>query len=136
MAKTDTAAFAQTTKIGTATVTLAGTNDTDTPTETVLIATAGVEGALLTKLTAIPRATVTASSLNLFISKNSGTTKQLVSNVLMGAHTVATTTAIPVTDFGFAEDATLRLESGDELYVSTAVAITAGIVMKAETTDF
>lgn len=136
MALTFRAPFAQTTKISTAVVTTAGTVNNDTPTNTILIATAGSDGALLTKLTALPRATVTASSLYLFVSKDSGTTKRLVSSSLLEAHTVAITTAIPTTDFGYTETDTLRLEAGEELYVSTAVALADGIVMTAQTSDF
>ena len=138
MAKTFTAPFAQTPKTATAVVTgAAGTITGDTPTNTVLLATAGADGAILTRLTAIPRATVTASSLVLFISKDSGTTKRLIDSELMAAHTVATTTAIPETAFAnFSETTPLRLEAGDELYVGSQVALASGIVFRAEYTDF
>lgn len=137
MAITHKAAFAQTPKIGTAEATAASVITTSAPTNTLLIATAGADGALLTNLTAIPRATVTASALYLFISQDSGTTKMLKDSVLMDAHTVAATTAIPVTDFADISPTTpLRLEAGDELYVSTGVALASGIVFTAQTTDF
>jgi len=77
MTKTFTAPFAQTPKTGSAVATLASVVTTDAPTNTVLIGTAGADGAILTKLTAIPRATVTASGLYLFISQNAGTTKHV-----------------------------------------------------------
>ena len=136
MAKTFTAPFAQTPMTLSATVT--GVDDlTDAPANTVLLATAdAVEGALLTNLTAIPRATVTASSLHLFISKDGGTTKKLLNSVLMGAHTVAATTAVPVTNFNYSEASSFRLEAGDELYVGSAVALTGGIQFTAQWTDF
>ena len=135
--KTFTAPFAQTTKVGTAVTTLAGTITNDTPTNTELIQTAGADGALLTSLTAMPRATVTASALYLFVSNDSGTTKRLVDSALMEAHTVDTTTAIPVTDFtNISETTPIRLEAGDQLYVSSGVALAGGIVFTAQTTDF
>ena len=137
MANTFTAPFAQAPKIGTAEATAASVITTSAPTNTLLIATAGADGALLTSLTAMPRATVTASGLYLFISQDSGTTKMLVESVLMEAHTVAATTAIPVTDFtNISETTPIRLEAGDELYVATGVALAGGIVFKSETTDF
>lgn len=138
MAKTFTAPFAQTPKTATAVVTgAAGTITGDTPTNTVLLATAGADGAILTRLTAIPRATVTASSLVVFISKDGGTTKRLIDSELMAAHTVATTTAIPETAFAnFSETTPLRLEAGDQLYVGSQVALASGIVFRAEFTDF
>jgi hypothetical protein len=136
MANTFTAPFAQTSKTATAVVTGVATL-TDTPANTVLLVTAGADGAILTRLTAIPRATVTASSLVLFISKDSGTTQRLIDSELMAAHTVATTTAIPETVFTFySETAPLRLEATDRLYVGSQVALAGGIVFRAEFTNF
>jgi hypothetical protein len=137
MAKTFTAPFAQTPKTATAVVTGAAAITNDTPTNTVLLFTAGSDGAILTRLSAIPRATVTASSLVLFISNDTGTTKRLIDSELMAAHTVATTTAIPETAFAnFSETAPLRLAAGDQLYVGSQVALAGGIIFRAEYTDF
>ena len=138
MAKTFTAPFAQTPKNTTAVVTAAaGTITGDAPTGTVLLCTAGADGAILTRLSAIPRATVTASSLLLYTSSDSGTTKRLIDSVLMPAQTVATTTAITSTSFAtYTETAPLRLAAGESLYVGSQVALASGIVFKAEYTDF
>ena len=136
MANTFTAPFAQTPKTATAVCTAAATL-TDTPTNTVLLVTAGADGAIVTRLTAIPRATVAASSLVLFISKDSGTTQRLIDSELMAAHTVATSTAIPETVFPFySETSPLRLEATDRLYVGSQVALAGGIVFRAEFTNF
>jgi hypothetical protein len=136
MANTFTAPFAQTPKTATAVCTAAATL-TDTPSNTVLLVTAGSDGAILTRLTAIPRATVTASDLVIFISKDSGTTKRLIDSALMAAYTSAATTATPVTTFAnYSEAAPLRLEAGDEIYVGSQVALAGGIVFRAEFTNF
>lgn len=136
MANTFTAPFAQTPKTATAVVT-AVTTLTDTPSNSVLLVTAGSDGAILTRLTAIPRATVTASSLVLFISKDSGTTQRLIDAELMAAYTMATTTLIPETTFSlYTETTPLRLEAGDRLYVGSQVALAGGIVFRAEFTNF
>lgn len=138
MAKTFTAPFAQTPQIKTAVVTgAAGSITGDAPTNTVLLVTAGADGAILTRLSAIPRATNTASSLLLYTSSDSGTTKRLIDSVLMAAQTVATTTAITSTSFStYTETAPLRLAAGEQLYVGSQVALASGIVFKAEYTDF
>lgn len=136
MAKTFTAPFAQTPKTAAVVVTAAATVDSDTPANTVELLTAGADGAILTKLTAIPRATATASSLVLFLSKDGGTTKRLFDSKLMAAYTSAATTAVPVTAFDYSETAPLRLEAGDQIYVGSQVALASGIVFKAEWTDF
>ena len=137
MAKTFTAPFAQTPQTANAVCTGVATVTDDNPSNTQLLLTAGSDGAILTRLTAIPRATVTASSLALWISKDGGTTKRLVDSVLMAAATVNTTTAIAVTTFTtYSESAPLRLAAGDKLYVGSQVALASGIVFRAEYTDF
>lgn len=138
MAKIFTAPFAQTPKTATAVAT-AATADiaTDAPTGTIKLLTAGAEGAIVTRITAIPRGTVTASSLLLFLSKDDGTTMRLIDSALMGAHTVDATTAIPVTEFeSISETSPIRLEAGDQLYVGSMVAATDGITFRAEWMDY
>lgn len=137
MAKTFTAPFAQSPKTATAVATAVATITDDNPSNTVLLLTAGSDGAILTRLTAIPRATVTASSLVLYVSSDGGTTKRLIDSVLMSAATVNTTTAVAVTTFStYTETTPLRLAASDKLYVGTQVALSGGIVFKAEYTDF
>jgi len=136
MAKTFTAPFAQTPQTASAVVTGAATL-TDTPVNTVLLMTAGIDGAIVTNLSAIPRGTVTASSLVLFVSKDNGTTQRLKNSKLMSAYTTGTTTAVPVTAFSeYSEVTPLRLAGGDRLYVGSQVAQAAGIVFNVEYTDF
>lgn len=136
--KTFTAPFAQTPKTATAVATAAVSGlGTDAPTGAVLLGTAGAEGAIVTRLMALPRATVTASSLVLFLSKDGGTTLRLIDSELMAAYTLAATTAVPETAFGNIGDSSpLRLEAGDSLYVGSQVALAAGIVFKAEWMDY
>jgi len=137
MAKTFTAPFAQTPKTATAVATAVATVTTDSPTNTVELLTAGSDGAILTRLSAIPRATVTASSLVLWISSDTGTTKRMIDSTLMSAYTMATTTQVPTTTFSnYSESSPLRLMAGDKLYVGSQVALAGGIVFKAEYTDF
>lgn len=138
MAKTFTAPFAQTPKHVTAVATSAvGSITTDAPTNTVLLLTAGADGAILTRLSAMPRATVTASSLVIFSSTDNGTTKRLIDSALMAAATVSTTTAVPVTSFTtYSETTPMRLQAGEQLYIGSQVALASGIVFEAEYTDF
>ena len=137
MAKTFTAAFAQTPKIETVVVTAAGTSTDDSPSNTGLLVTAGADGALVTRISAIPRATVAANRLNLFLSGDGGSTKRLFSSVLMAAHTVANNTQTPQTDFtDITETAPLRLEASERIYVNMQVALSGGVVFVVEFTDF
>lgn len=138
MTMTNTAAFAQIPKTVDAVATAAiGSITTDAPTNTVLLMTAGANGSILTRLTAVPRGTVTASSLCLFISHDNGTTQRLKDSVTMSAQTVSTTAGILQTQFAnYSETAPLRLGAGDRLYVGSQVALAAGIVFSGEYTDF
>lgn len=137
MALTHVAPFCQTPKVASAIVTTASADLATTPTNTVLLCKAGADGGLLTQLSAIPRATVTASSLLLWTSKDDGVTKHLLDSALMAAHTVAATTAIPVTAFSrYSEDTPRRMEANESLYVGSAVALAGGIVFNGNYTDF
>lgn len=138
MAKTFTAPFAQATRIQTAVVTAAVTGlATDAPTGTVSLLTAGPEGCVVSRVSAIPRATITASSLVLFVKKSGDAALRLIDSELMAAHTVAATTAIPETTFNNISDSTpLRLDAGDELHVGSQVALASGIVFAAQWMDY
>lgn len=134
-----TAPFAQTPKTLTVAVTaaLAGIG-TDTVTGAQLLVTAGANGAIVTSISAMPRATVTASSLMLFLVKASASTiYRPIDSVLMTAYTLAVTTAVPVTAFPLISDATpMRLEAGDKIYAGSQVALAAGISFTARWMDY
>lgn len=150
MANTYLRPFGQTQKapsaVATAAVTLtgAGSLDNDTPSNTVLLLTAGSNpgGSICTGLHAIQRAT-TATAISLFIwsSLDSGTTKRLILSELMDAHTVAATSEIPKIEFRHPdgtiidEENPLRLEAGEKLYCGIATAVTAGVVFSARLVD-
>lgn len=137
MGKTFTAPFAQTPKTASGICSAGVDISTNTPANTVLLGTAGVEGAIVTKLTAVPMGTVTASGLYLFISKNSGQTKHVVDTALMSAWTSDVATAAPVSVFErITESTPIRLEASDQLYVGTGVAAAAGVVFNGEWTDY
>ena len=135
---TFSAPFAQKFKSNTATVTAALTGiGSSTVVGAQLLATGGDNGSLLVKLTAIPRATVTAASLVLFLVKaGAPTVYQLIDSELMAGYTLAATTAVPETVFANITWATpLVLDAGDMLYVGSQVALAAGIVFYAEQAD-
>lgn len=97
--------------------------------------TAGANGSVLYGLKAAPRATITATQLQLYRSPDDGTTMYLINSAVMGAYTMANTTAAPVTDFGYAETAPLRIAAGDTLWVGAAVALAGGIAFDAQYED-
>ena len=139
MAKSYYAPFAQTPRTLPAVATAAlGGLGTTSITGAVLVATAGADGSIVTKISAMPSATTTASSLVLFLVKAATPAVYgMIDSVLLGAYTAATTTAIPFTQFtNISESTPIRLEAGDKLYVGTQVALAAGIVFKAEWMDF
>ena len=120
---------------GTAVATTANTTYTDTPTNTVLLVSSATNGQIITKLTALARATVTATELQLFVSPDGGTTKRFVGSKLMAAYPVAATTAQTPTDFGFTVSDRMELAAGESLYVGISVSNT-GIVFRYEGASF
>lgn len=139
MTMTFTAPFAQTPRTLSAAVTaaIAGLG-TDAVTGLQLLFTAGANGAIVSSISAMPRATVTASSLMLFLVKSATpAVYRPIDSVLMTGYTLAATTAVPVTTFALISDATpMRLEAGDKLYVGSQVALAAGIVFTARWMDY
>ena len=121
----------------TAVVTTANTTYTDTPTNAVQFlqsdAATGIpaRGARLTKVTALARATTTATELQLFVGNTAGTVKRFVKSALMAAYTVAQTTRQAEADFGFSDASPLILAAGEQLWLATGVTNT-GIVARAE----
>jgi len=88
-------------------------------------------GARITRLTALARATNTATELQLYVSNDGGTTKRLIRSILMAAYTVAQTTGQTAVDMGYSDSAPLILGASDTLYVGIGVTNT-GIVFRAE----
>lgn len=145
MAKTFTAPFAQTPDTWNATATTAfaltgaGSLADNTPANTVLLGTAGIDGALLTSVRAIPRATNTATMAVLFLRKTGDAAgiRRVLKSVTVPAQTVAAATGITDVDFGIATETTpFRLSAGDELYVGLGVTQTNGITFNANAMQF
>ncbi len=145
MALKNTAVFAQTSRTSSATATaaysLTGASSLadDGALNTVKLMTAGADGALVTSVRAIPRATVTATQAAIFIRKATdvGTMRKFLTSVLVPAQSVSTTAAVTEYAFSlFSEASPLRLEAGDELYVGLAVAQASGVNFHASFTDF
>jgi hypothetical protein len=121
----------QTPLAATAVCTTANTNYTDTPTNSVALVPTSANGARITRLTALARATPTATELQLFASADGGTTKRYIKSALMSAYTVAQTTKQVEADFGYSDTNPLILAAGESLYVAIGVTNT-GIVFRAE----
>jgi len=125
----------QAVKSGTAVATTANSTYTDTPTNSVKLITAGANGARVTKITALARATVTITELQLYRSADGGTTKRLFNSRQMAAYTVAQTTGNTPTDLGYSDDNALILAANEEVYVAIGVSNT-GVVFAAEWADY
>lgn len=125
----------QTPKSGVAVCTTANSTYSDTPTNTQKLLTAGPNGARVTKITALARATNTATELQLYVSYDAGSTKKLINSKLLPAYTVAQTTGQTPTDFGYSEDFAMILAAGAEIYAAIGVSNT-GVVFHAEWGDY
>ncbi|SFB92328.1 hypothetical protein SAMN05428997_1034 [Bosea sp. CRIB-10] len=136
MAKTYKAPFTQAAKLSSCICTAAKTTYNDAA-NAVLLFTAGADGARVSRVWAIPRATVTATQLQLYVSYDAGVTLHLIETALMAAYTMAQTTQAPATDFVRATAANpLRLPANARLYAAIGVALAGGIVFSADAEDF
>jgi hypothetical protein len=126
-------------KSGTAVCTTANTTYTDTPTNTQVLIAAGENGGRVTRIDAIPRATVTTTQLQLFRDGNgSGTAKRFFNSKLMGAYTMAQTTQVVPTDFGYSDSNPLILAPNEKIYVAIGVtpAASGTVGFAAEWADY
>lgn len=106
-------------------------------TNLVKLCDAGANDSLLKGLSAMPRATVTASRLALYISPDNGTTVYLIESALMAAQTVDNTHEVTPTYFTRINSiAVKRIPAGSSLWVGSAVALASGIVFNGEVEDF
>jgi hypothetical protein len=150
MAKTNTNPFTQTIKSPSIILQNAdgavGTNDYGTnPSNTKLVFTAGSDGSILKSLTA--NNNDSAKTLQVFLSRDSGTTKFLLFTVALAANagwttvvtldvlTASTVAGLPIDQSG---RPVLPMEAGEQLYVGVTAAVTASktIYVNAVVEDF
>jgi hypothetical protein len=94
-------------------------------------------GSIITRLTAMPLGATAANSLLLYLSNDAGVTLRLIDSETLPTQTASTGAGINETTFAnYSESRPLRIGAGDRLYVGSQIALAAGIVFKAELTDF
>jgi hypothetical protein len=104
-------------------------------TNAVKICDAGANGSLIKEVWALPRASVTATQLQLYAYD--GATAYLIASALMALYTFANTTEITRTTFAKpTDDYPLYIPSGWSLYGGAAVALAGGIAMSARIEDY
>ena len=141
MAVTQKAVFPQAPQSAVAICTAACTTYGDTVNKQPLI-TAGANGAMVISLTAIPRATVTATQLQVYRSPDAGTTMYFLTSALMAAYSMAQTTQAAPTPLlhpngsAISVNNPLILKPNEKLYVAIGVALSGGIVFSADYMDF
>lgn len=108
---------------------------TTNPTNTVLLLTAGVAGARLTRLYAMPQeSTAAAFIVQYFRSLDTGTTKFWAGSVL-GTNDTVSSTDVPIPlDFGFSDSNPMILSAGEQIYVAPSIA--KNFIFVAEYADY
>jgi hypothetical protein len=125
----------QTPKSAAVGLTTANTTFTTSPTNTQLLVTAGVNGARVTRIQAIPLEQInTANNIQLYRSYDGGTTKYLANSVLMATVTPGAAVANTPTDFGYSDDNPLILLANERLYVAEGQTEAVNVV--AEWADY
>jgi hypothetical protein len=105
-------------------------------TNAILLYTAPTNGALITSTKARALGTNTASVLYLFTSADAGTTLRMKAAKNAAAQTISTTAAPDATDFGFTDEAPLKLSGGERLYGAASVALAAGWIFEGAAEPF
>ena len=124
-------------KTSTGVLTAANTTYTDTPTNSVVIFSAGADGARVTKISSIPRATCTAMLIDIYRDGDgSGSAKRPIQRRSQAAQTIDTTTACATNDFGYSDAAPLLLQANEKLWASMTVALAGGMVINVEGADY
>lgn len=119
---------------GFAVLATANTTFTTSPSNTVLLVTAGANGARLTRLEFIPLETVTANALQWYRSIDAGTTKYLAGMATGGSDTVSGTDGSTTVSAGYSDDNPLILQANERIYVATG--ITKGYHVVAEWANY
>lgn len=114
----------------------ANTDYSDAAVNAVKLMAAGPNGARLTRLQAIPRATVSATQLQVFRSSDGGVTRRLFRTQLMPAQTMSATAEMAQSDFGYSDANPVMLSADEELYVGIGVAAASGVCFTAEWGDY
>ncbi|MCA3736078.1 MAG: hypothetical protein INE97_12180 [Phenylobacterium sp.] len=115
---------------------LANTTYGDAPAGAVLIFAAGPNGARVSRVSAVTRASLTATECQLFRDHDgTGTVKRFFASRLMPAVTVSPSTAQAAVDFGYSDSAPLLLGAGEKLYGAIGQAQT-GVVFCVEGADY
>lgn len=114
----------------------ANTDYSDAAANAVKLLAAGPNGGRLTRLQAIPRATLSAMQLQVFRSTDGGATRRLFRTQLAPAQTMSATTEMAISDFGYSDANALMLSADEELYVGIGVAAASGVCFTAEWGDY
>lgn len=115
---------------------LASSCANNTPPNTQLLATIGVNGGVVTKASVIPLGNATVHLVYLFLSKDSGATKQLFAIATIPQYTASVSVGQVETLFNFSEDAPERLQAGDQIYAGLSSAQAAGIMVNLRWGNF
>ncbi len=135
------AVFPQTIKVGVCTCTAAKTTYNNL-TNAVLLYTAGAEGSEISHLSAMPRATVTATQAQIFLSLDGGATGFFLSSEVIAANPMSQTTKCAATPIpnsdgtAISESSPLRLPANAKLYAGIGVALAAGVDFMAQGRDY
>lgn len=121
-------------KSGFAALSTANTTFSTSPSNTVLLVTAGANGARLTRLEFIPLETVTANALQWYRSTDSGSTKYLAGMAMGGSDTVSGTDSSTTVSAGYSDGNPMYLQPNERIYVATG--ISKGYHVVAEWADY
>lgn len=138
MSMTNVPAFAQTPDTAPALLTAAISNLASlTPTGLVTAFTAGPNGAIVTRITVIPRGSVTATGVYMFKSTDAGVTQHFKDSIGLPLQNVTAGTNIVGATFpNYSETRPFRVGAGEILSFGLGIAQSNGVDVDVEFTNF
>lgn len=134
---TNVPAFAQLTKTNQAVLTAACVlGAANAPTNTVLVATAGPDGGMLTSVSITPRSSVVAGTAYVFTSPDAGVNQYLIGAVQISLQTITTTSGISNIVFNFTESTSRRMAPNERIYIGSTSVAASGSAGDAQWSDF
>lgn len=107
------------------------------PTNLALLAEAGADGALLSRLEALAQGDTTATEIQVYSSTDNGASYTLVRSVIMSPQTASVTTPRASAKFeDISENAPLYMQGGERLYATLGAGQAAGIAIRASWANY
>jgi len=104
-------------------------------TNALLLLTGAANGSIIYKLTGLPKGTTGAAGRLLVFSSLNGTDMVLIGTANIADYTQSVSLGPVAADIGWSETAPRRVAAGEQIWVATSIAATAGVAVDCQLED-